>query len=140
VNVAIADATVATWDGKYTFQRPRPSENDPSLTTSVALPASPAYPSEHAAAAGAASAALGYLVPDDVQLFAHKAEEANQSRLMAGVQYPSRCSSRTGSWSSCGEPRDRACPTRRIGRAMDGFSAQRAGSLELHQSHSAAGW
>src|SRR5438552_8183633 len=32
VNVAIYDATVAAWDAKYTYNRPRPSEADPSLT------------------------------------------------------------------------------------------------------------
>jgi membrane-associated phospholipid phosphatase len=89
VSVAVSDAMVATWDAKYAYQRPRPSDLDPSLQTAVAAPASPSYPSEHAAAGAAASAVLEYLFPDDSQLFASKAEEANQSRLLSGVQYPS---------------------------------------------------
>lgn len=67
----------------------RPSVVDPSLVTLVAVPNSPSYPSEHAAAAGAAAAVLSYLFPEDAQLFEAKAEEAMNSRLLAGVQYPS---------------------------------------------------
>ena len=32
-HAAIYDATVATWDSKYAYHRPRPSAVDPSLTT-----------------------------------------------------------------------------------------------------------
>ncbi|HET6319370.1 MAG TPA: phosphatase PAP2 family protein, partial [Chloroflexota bacterium] len=89
LHVALSDSMVATWDAKYTYQRPRPSELDQSMVPLVSIPASPSYPSEHAAAAAAASAVLTYLFPDDAQLFADKAEEASRSRVMAGVQYPS---------------------------------------------------
>lgn len=89
VHVAIYDAMVAAWDTKYAYHRPRPSELDPSLSTVVTTPASPAYPAEHAIAAGAAAAVLSYLFPDDAASFTAKAEEAAQSRLMAGVNYPS---------------------------------------------------
>jgi membrane-associated phospholipid phosphatase len=89
MNVAIYDAMVATWDAKYAYNRARPSDVDPTLTTLVATPNSPSYPSEHAAAAAAAAAVLGYLYPDDAQIFADKAAEAANSRLLAGVQYPS---------------------------------------------------
>src|SRR5204863_2843104 len=50
LNVAIYDATVAAWDAKYAYNRPRPDDLDPSLSTVVATPRSPSYPSEHAAA------------------------------------------------------------------------------------------
>jgi membrane-associated phospholipid phosphatase len=85
VNVAIYDATIAAWDAKYVYNRPRPSEADPSLTTVILNPSSPSYPSEHAAAAGAASAVLAYLFPKDAQSFMDKAEMAGQSRILAGV-------------------------------------------------------
>ena len=64
VAVAVYDATVAAWDSKYAWNRPRPSQTDPSIATLVAVPQSPSYPSEHAAAAGAAAAVLSYLFPD----------------------------------------------------------------------------
>jgi membrane-associated phospholipid phosphatase len=84
VNVAIYDATVAAWDSKYAYNRSRPS-----LETAIPMPHSPAYPSEHAVAAGAASTVLAYLFPDDAASFQAKAEEAGQSRLLAGTDYPS---------------------------------------------------
>lgn len=89
MNVAIYDATVAAWDAKYIYNRPRPSTLDGTFTPLLAAPNSPSYPSEHAVAAGAAATILGYLYPDDAQTFAAKAEEAAHSRLLAGVQYPS---------------------------------------------------
>lgn len=89
LNTAIYDALVATWDAKYTYNRPRPSQVDPTLATLVTVPNSPAYPSEHAVVAGAAAAILSYLYPDDAQTFLAQAEAAAQSRLLAGVQYPS---------------------------------------------------
>lgn len=89
MNVAIYDATIAAWDTKYTYNRPRPSELDTSLTTVLPVPNSPAYPSEQAVTAGAASAVLSYLFPDNAKIYMAKAEEAANSRLLAGVDYPS---------------------------------------------------
>ncbi|MEZ4861421.1 MAG: phosphatase PAP2 family protein [Caldilineaceae bacterium] len=85
LNVAIYDAIVATWEAKYTYNRPRPQ----GITPLIEMPASPSYPSEHAAAAGAAAAVLSYLFPDEADFFAAQAQAAGQSRLYAGVHYPS---------------------------------------------------
>jgi membrane-associated phospholipid phosphatase len=89
VNVAIHDATVAAWAAKYAFNRPRPAEADPSLVTVLPTPPSPSYPAEHAAAAGAAAAVLAHLYPERAAAVAALADEAAQSRVLAGVQYPS---------------------------------------------------
>src|SRR5262245_40035564 len=89
LHVAIYDAMVAAWDSKYLYCRPRPSDVNRSLTTVIPNPRSPSYPSEHAVAAGAASAVLAYFFPQQAACFNAKAEEAGQSRLLAGVQYPS---------------------------------------------------
>jgi membrane-associated phospholipid phosphatase len=89
LHVAIYDAMVAAWDSKYLYCRPRPSDFNRSLTTVIPNPRSPSYPSEHAVAAGAASAVLAYFFPQQAAFFNAKAEEAGQSRLLAGVQYPS---------------------------------------------------
>jgi membrane-associated phospholipid phosphatase len=128
VDVAIDDATIATWDTKYAYHRPRPSELDPSLTTAVANPADPSYPAEHAATAGAASAVLAYLFPDDAKLFADKADEAGQSRLLAGVQYPSDV--------TAGLALGRAVAAPVIERAKsDGSDAQWTGSVPTEPGH-----
>jgi membrane-associated phospholipid phosphatase len=89
LDVAIYDATIAAWDSKYAYGRARPSDVDPTLETAIPNPPSPAYPSEHAAVAGAASAVLAYLFPDDADSFAALADQAARSRELAGVQYPS---------------------------------------------------
>ena len=89
LDVAIYDATVATWDSKYTYNRPRPTVIDATFATAVTTPASPSYPSEHAAVGGAAATVLAYLFPDDADALTAKADEAAQSRVEAGVQFPS---------------------------------------------------
>jgi membrane-associated phospholipid phosphatase len=87
--VAMYDATIATWDAKYAYNRGRPSQVDSAFETAVAVPSSPSYPSEHAATAAAAAAILGYLYPADAATFSALADQAGQSRVLAGVQYPS---------------------------------------------------
>jgi membrane-associated phospholipid phosphatase len=89
VAMAMYDATVAAWDSKYAFNRPRPSAADPTVTTTVAVPHSPSYPSDYAAAAGAASEVMAYFFPDEAAAFRSMAAEAARSRLYAGVEYPS---------------------------------------------------
>ncbi len=89
LTMAVYDATVAAWESKYFYNRPRPSEVDTTLPTALPTPRSPAYPSEHAAAAAAAATVLAYFFPDEASSFRVMAEEAAQSRVLAGVQFPS---------------------------------------------------
>jgi membrane-associated phospholipid phosphatase len=64
VAVAMNDATVAAWDSKEFYRRPRPSEFDPAIVPMIDTPHSFSYPSEHAVVAAAAASVLGYLFPD----------------------------------------------------------------------------
>lgn len=94
LNVAIYDATVAAWDAKYAYSRPRPSEfnaSGPKVSFQPAIPdpRSPSYPCEHSVAAGAAATVLSYLFPNEAATFAARATEAAESRLLAGVQHRS---------------------------------------------------
>src|SRR5262249_1490553 len=89
MNVAIYDATVAAWDAKYAFKRPRPAAADPTRAPAIPTPARPSCPCEHAVAAGAASTVLGYLFPDDAASLTELATEAADSRVAAGVAFPS---------------------------------------------------
>jgi membrane-associated phospholipid phosphatase len=89
MNMAMHDATVAAWDSKYVYNRPRPNQLDTSIVPIVAVPTSPAYPAEHAAAAGAASEVLAYFAPNEHEALRNMADEASTSRVQAGVQYPS---------------------------------------------------
>src|SRR4051794_13186210 len=63
VALAMNDATIAAWESKYFYNRPRPSEMDHNLPTAAAVPNSPSYPSEHSATAYAAAIVLAYLLP-----------------------------------------------------------------------------
>jgi membrane-associated phospholipid phosphatase len=89
LHAAIYDATVAAWDAKYAYNRPRPSAIEPGLEPIIPNPPSPSYPSEYAATAGAAAAVLAYLFPEQAATFEDMAQEATQSRLLAGVEYSS---------------------------------------------------
>ena len=89
VMVAIYDATIAAWDSKYAYNRRRPSQVDPRLTTVIENPESPSYPSEHAAIAAAAATVLTYLYPAQQPQLDQLVSEDVQSRLVAGVEYPS---------------------------------------------------
>ena len=83
------DATIATWESKYFYNRRRPSELDHRLPTALPVPNSPSYPSEHAAAAQAAATVLAYFLPAEAQSFQTMADQAGWSRVLAGLQYPS---------------------------------------------------
>jgi membrane-associated phospholipid phosphatase len=92
LTMAIYDATIAAWESKNFYNRPHPAEVDPALRTTLPTPRSPSYPSEHAAAAGAAATVLSYFFPDEVSSFQSMAEEAARSRVLAGLQFPSDAS------------------------------------------------
>jgi membrane-associated phospholipid phosphatase len=89
VAAAISDGMVATWDSKYTHNRKHPSDLDATVAPVVAVPQSPSYPSEHAVAAAAASTVLSYLIPSQAATFASMATQAANSRVIAGVAFPS---------------------------------------------------
>jgi membrane-associated phospholipid phosphatase len=89
LNAAIYDATIAAWDAKYAYNRSRPAGAGATLTTAIPTPNSPSYPDEHAVTAGAAATVLAYVFPDEAERFQALATEAADSRVMAGVTYPS---------------------------------------------------
>jgi len=89
LNVAIHDALIAAWDSKYAHNRRRPAEADPKLVSALPEPRSPSYPCEYSVAAGAGSAVLAHFFPGEAKRFTLAAEEAAQSRVIAGVVYPS---------------------------------------------------
>ena len=89
MSIAMYDATIAAWDSKYAYKRPRPSEADPSIVTAGSAPRSPSYPSEMAVTAAAAADILGYIWPADARSFQDLAGEAMRAHMAAGFNYPS---------------------------------------------------
>ena len=64
-------------------------ETKEDVSSALPAPRSPSYPCEYSVAAGAGSAVLAHLFPAEAKRFAEAAEEAAQSRVIAGVVYPS---------------------------------------------------
>src|SRR5690349_5948139 len=89
VAAGLNDAMVAAWDSKYTYRRARPSQVDPAIVTAVANPDTPSYPSEHLAAAGAASTVLAYLFPDREAALNAMVGADCEARLYAGTEFAS---------------------------------------------------
>ena len=86
VSVAMHDAAIAAYHWKYRYKREAPQRDDALVDT----PADPSYPSEYAAIAGAGSRVLEYLFPEAPRARLElDAEQAAETRVMAGVSYPS---------------------------------------------------
>jgi membrane-associated phospholipid phosphatase len=89
LSVAQYDALVAAWNNKYLFNRASPHELDSSVQPAVQTTSDPAYPSDHAAVAGASAAVLSYLYPNETASLAKQAAADEESRLAAGVNFRS---------------------------------------------------
>ena len=87
VHAAVQDAVVATWDAKAAHPRPAPVTVDRALVPLASAAAEEsAFPSEHAAVAGAAATVLAYLFPaEPADALARLADEAATSRLWAAA-------------------------------------------------------
>ena len=89
MNMAINDATAAAWKVKYSYQRKRPFQVDPLLKPVIASPVTPSYPCEHSVTAAAAAHVLAYFFPEAADSILKLGKDAAQSRIAAGVQFPS---------------------------------------------------
>ena len=93
LNVAQADAGVASWDTKYAYWVTRPENAirdllDPDWRPLLNTPVFPAYVSGHATYSGAAGVVLSHLFPADRKLWNHRALEGTDSRVWAAIQVP----------------------------------------------------
>lgn len=89
VNIAIYDATIIAWKEKGQYKRKRPAQTDPSIKTIVDGPLTYSYPCEHSVTAAAAATMLAYFFPAKADSVLQLAHAASQSRVDAGLQYPS---------------------------------------------------
>ncbi len=125
LHTAVHDAVVASWDAKYLYRRRTPAASDSRIVALTDDHGIPSYPSEHAAVAAAASAVLAALFPalDTAALHAME-REAGDSRIVAGVAYPSDV--------AAGAAIGRAVAARAIARAAaDGSSQPWSGTAPL---------
>jgi membrane-associated phospholipid phosphatase len=89
MNLAIYDATILAWQEKVKYKRKRPQEADPALKPLITAPHTFSYPCEHAVTAAAAAHVLAYFFPAKADSILQLARAAAQSRIDAGVQFPS---------------------------------------------------
>jgi len=85
--MAAMDAGICCWDAKYVFWLLRPTQADPGITLPIGLPNFPSYTSGHSTFSGAAADVLGYIFPDQKDLFGSMAMEAAISRVYGGIHY-----------------------------------------------------
>lgn len=88
LSVATYDATIAAWDTKYAYKRPRPFAADSRITAFAPNPESPSYPCEHSVAAGVATTIIARFFPSMADSAQRMAQRLMASRIAAGVAYP----------------------------------------------------
>lgn len=89
LGVATYDATIAAWDTKYAFKRPRPFAADGRIVALIPRPESPSYPCEHSVAAGVAATIIAHFYPSLKDSVNQLAQQLMASRVAAGVAFPS---------------------------------------------------
>ena len=134
LNVAIYDATIAAWDTKYAYNRPRPSDGNPGLAA-IPTPASPSYP---ATSTPSRPAPRRLFLPRSSRLTQRRSEpgptKLAPSRLEAAVAYPSDVSAGLDLGRQVGE---RAVARGRADGSGCGVAARRsdrAWQVERHKS------
>jgi membrane-associated phospholipid phosphatase len=89
MNIAIYDSTILAWKEKVKYKRGRPKVLDASLKPVITGPVNFSYPCEHSVTASAAANVLAYFFPEKRDSILQMAHAASQSRVDAGVQFPS---------------------------------------------------
>ncbi len=89
LGTAIYDATVAAWNTKYAYNRPRPFSADSRIKVFIPKPGTPSYPCEHSVAAGVATTIIAHFYPSLADSVNRLAQLAMESRIAAGVAFPS---------------------------------------------------
>ncbi len=89
VNLAIYDATIVAWKEKLKYKRARPGVLDASIKSVIDAPLTYSYPCEHSVTAAAAATVIAYFMPEKGDSILKLARAASQSRVDAGVQFPS---------------------------------------------------
>ena len=89
VSVATYDATITAWDSKYAYNRTRPFASDKRIKIFGMKPESPSYPCEYSVAAGVASTIIAHYFPTMADSVARMATQVMESRIAAGVAFPS---------------------------------------------------
>jgi membrane-associated phospholipid phosphatase len=83
------DSITACFNAKYEYWQIRPSQLDSTIKTAFPNPPHPSYPSAHSCSSTTYGVVASHFFPQKKQLFMAAAEAGGQSRLNAGIHYPS---------------------------------------------------
>jgi membrane-associated phospholipid phosphatase len=83
----MADAVIAVFDSKYTYQKKRPFMLDPTIKTVMPTPNHPSYPAGHGTISGSAATVLAHYFPANTTEWARLGQEASISRSWAGIHF-----------------------------------------------------
>lgn len=86
-SIAMADAMVACWEGKFYYWYERPISADPSLDLVFSTPPFPSYPSGHSTQSAAAAEVFAELFPDRAGMYRALADSASLSRVYGGIHF-----------------------------------------------------
>ena len=86
-NAAAFDSQIACFDAKFAYWFIRPPQADPAITTAVALPNHPSYPSAHSCITSAFMTVLIDALPSERARLEEIITTAGLSRMYAGIHY-----------------------------------------------------
>lgn len=89
LGTALYDATIAAWNTKYTYNRPRPFLADNKIKIYTIKPESPSFPCESSVASGVAVAIFSRFYPALADSVKKLAQQQMDSRIAAGIAFPS---------------------------------------------------
>jgi len=89
LGAATYDATIAAWDTKYAYKRPRPFVADNKIKIYTVKPESPSFPCENSVAAGVAVTIFSHFYPAMADSVKKLAQQQMDSRVAVGVAFPS---------------------------------------------------
>lgn len=87
LHMAIMDASIGCYDGKYFYWYVRPYQADPLITTPVGRPSFPSYPSAHSCLSSAAAGVLEGFFPAAKDTLQAMVQQAGLARIYAGLHY-----------------------------------------------------
>lgn len=88
LSTGIYDATVAAWDTKYAFKRPRPYDASKQIIALGPKAESPSYPCEYSVAAGVAVTIFSKFYPQLKDSVMHMAQRLMDARIASGLAFP----------------------------------------------------
>jgi len=87
LHMAIMDASIGCYDGKYTYWYIRPYQADATIRTWVSRPNFPSYPSAHSCLSSAAGGVISGFFPSAATEMQALVEEAGVARIYAGLHF-----------------------------------------------------